>query len=136
MKTGNDKLISAYEAAEYMNCTVQNVWGLIKRLSLKAVKKNGKILTTKAWIDEYYTNKRSKCLHSIYNGRKVFSREKGDLSVSMVMKDLNLSRTTVFHYINNGRLKTYRKGHYHVIRQEELERFVEQEYRGHKELTA
>lgn len=100
---------------------------LIRRLSLKAVKRDGKLYTCEQWIEEYYENRRSKDLHSIFNGRKVFNEAEGELSVNMVAKRLGVDRTHVQYYLETGRLKGFRKGHYWVILATELERFISEE---------
>jgi hypothetical protein len=109
---------------------------LIRRLSLKAVKVNEKWHTCEEWIEEYYDNKRSKDLHSVFNGRKVFDPERGELSVNMVAKELGVVKTAVQYYLETGRLKSIRKGHYHVILRPELERFMAEECRVQEELNA
>lgn len=117
------ELISAYEAAKRMGCTVHNVWAMIRRLSLKAVKRNNKWVTCDEWIAEYYENKRCKDTHSIWNGRRVFDPKKGELSLNMVAKELGLAKSTMFYYINSGALKSHRKGHYVVVMRDDLEYF-------------
>ena len=121
-------LIDCYKAAKLMECTVHNVWAMIRRLSLKAVKRDGKLYTCEEWIDEYQLNKRNKDFHSIFNGRRVFDPEKGELSMQMVCQELGVCKTTVMYYIHTGRLKTSRKGHYYVIARSELNRFKAEEY--------
>lgn len=98
---------------------------LIRRLSLKAVRRNGKLYTCEEWIEQYYENRRSKDHNSIFNGRKVFSD--GELSVTMVAKELGLDRSHIQYYLATGRLKSFRKGKYHVILRTELERFMSEE---------
>lgn len=112
------------ETAKYLGCTVQNVYDLVRRLSLKARKHEGKLYTCQEWIDEYQANYRSKQLHSTWNGRKVFDRERGEYSIQDVAKILNTSEDNVEYWVRNGRLKTIRKGFYRVIMKEELERFA------------
>ena len=91
---------------------------------LKSTKLRGKLATTKKWIEEYEAFKNSKDFHSTYNGRRVFSETKGELSVTMLMQRLGLSRTAVMYYITSGKLKTFRKGFYHVTTEKELARFL------------
>ena len=117
------RLIDVYEAQKVMGCGLHNIWMLIRRLSLKAVKRNGKLYTCEEWIEEYYENRRSKDHNSIFNGRKVFDEDKGELSVSMVARELGVGRSHIEYYLSTGRLKSFRKGKYHVILRTELERF-------------
>lgn len=121
------RLINCYEAAEIMGCGVKNVWALIRRLSLRSVRKNDKLMTCEEWIEEYQENKRSKDLHSTFNGRKVFDSARGELSMNMVAENLGVHKTMVMYYIKTGRLKSTRKGAYHVILDTELERFKAEE---------
>jgi hypothetical protein len=121
------RLINCYEAADLMGCGVKNVWALIRRLSLKAVRKNDKLLTCEEWIEEYQENKRSKDLHSTFNGRKVFDSSRGELSMNMIADALGVHKTMVMYYIKTGRLRSTRKGAYHVILDTELERFKAEE---------
>lgn len=101
---------------------------MIRRLSLKAIRRDGKLYTCEEWIDDYQLHKRDKDFHSIFNGRKVFDPEKGELSLQMVCAELGVSKTTVIYYIHTGRLKSSRKGHYYVIARSELNRFKVEEY--------
>ena len=103
------------------------MWSLIRRLSLKAVKRCDKLYTCEEWIEEYYENKRSKEVHSIFNGRRVFDPALGELSVRTVAKELGVHEKCVNYYITTGRLKVTRKGHYLVIAREELQRFISEE---------
>jgi hypothetical protein len=121
------RLIDVYEAQKVMGCGLHNIWMLIRRLSLKAVKRGGKLYTCEQWIEEYYENRRSKDLHSIFNGRKVFNEAEGELSVAMVAKQLGVGKTHVQYYLETGRLKSIRRGTYHVILRPELERFIAEE---------
>jgi len=118
-----EKWIDAYQAAKKMDCKVHNVWAMIRRLSLKSKKIDGKLYTCDQWIEEFLENKRNKDFHSIFNGRKVFDPDKGELSLSMVAKELNLAKRTLFYYIHSGKLKSHRKGHYIVVLRENLEQF-------------
>ena len=106
----------------------------MRRLSLKSIKRDGKLYTCQEWIDDYYDKFRSKDYHSIFNGRKVFDPEKGELSLAMVAKELDIAKTTVMYYVNSGRLKTFRKGAYYVVYEHELERFKDMEFRRYEEL--
>lgn len=65
-------------------------------------------------------------MNSIFNGRKVFDPDKDELSISMVAKELGVSTCTVRNHIYNGRLKTFRKGHYHVITRAELNKYLQE----------
>jgi hypothetical protein len=109
---------------------------MIRRLSLKAVKRQGKIYTCDEWIEEFYENKRSKDLHSIFNGRKVFDPEKGELSLRMVYEELGVAKTSALYYIQSGRLKATRKGHYYVIDRVELDRFKAEDLKSVEEVQA
>ncbi len=91
--------------------------------------------TCEQWIEEYYENKRSKDLHSFFNGRKVFDESRGELSVSMVASELGVAKTNINYYIKTGRLKTFRKGHYHVVLRSEFERFIAEELQ-HNEVVS
>jgi len=115
------RLINVYEAQKIMNCGAHNVWLLIRRLSLKAVKRGGKWHTCEEWIEEYYENKRSKEHHSIFNGRKVFNEN--ELSVQTVSDELGITVAGVHYHINSGNLKSMQKGAYHVILRSDLEEF-------------
>lgn len=88
-------------------------------------------MTCEEWIEEYYENKRSKDVHSIWNGRKVFDPEKGELSLNMVAKELGLAKPTMYYYIHSGKLKSSRKGHYVVVLRDDLEKF-KAEYSSNK----
>lgn len=93
-------------------------------------------MTCDEWIEEFYENKRSKDLHSIWNGRRVFDPEKGELSLNMVAAELGLAKPTMYYYIHSGKLKSYRKGHYVVVMRDDLERFKVEHYRSEKEAQA
>ena len=108
---------------------------LIRRLSLKAVKRGGKLYTCEEWIEEYYENRRSKDLHSIFNGRKVFNEAQGELSMNMVAKELGVGKSHVQYYLETGRLKSIRRGKYHVILRPELERFISEEMEERKDIS-
>lgn len=108
---------------------------LIRRLSLKAVKREGKLYTCEEWIEEYYENRRSKDHNSIFNGRKVFDETQGELSVTMAAEELGLGRTHIQYYLKTGRLKGFRKGHYWVILRTELERFMDEELEDVKDVS-
>lgn len=112
------------------------MWSLIRRLSLKAVKRCDKLYTCEEWIEEYYEHKRSKEVHSIFNGRKVFDPALGELSVRTVAKELGVHEKCVNYYINTGRLRVMRKGYYLVIMREELNRFIAEELEGAEEKQA
>jgi hypothetical protein len=108
-----------------MKCGLHNIWALIRRLSLKAKKVDDKWHTCEEWIEEYYENKRSKDLHSIFNGRKVFNSL--ELSANMVAEELGVHKNSVIYYIRTGRLKSFRRGQYHVVDRAELDRFIAEE---------
>lgn len=108
---------------------------LIRRLSLRSVKKGRRLYTCQEWIEEYYENRRSKDLHSIFNGRKVFDEAGGELSVNMVAKELGLDRAHIQYYLDTGRLKSIRKGKYHVILRSELERFMSEDMEERKDVS-
>lgn len=54
----------------------------------------------------------------------MFDRDRGELSKNMVVEDYGLPHTAIDFWIRVGKLKTVRKGHYHVIMKPELERFL------------
>ncbi len=85
-------------------------------------------MTCDEWIEEYYDHKRSKDEHSIWNGRKVFDPNRGELSLNMVARELGLAKVTMYYYIHSGKLKSYRKGHYIVVLRDDLERFKVEQY--------
>ena len=127
------RLIDVYEAQKIMKCGLANIWMLIRRLSLKAVKRSGKLYTCQEWIEEYYENRRSKDHNSIFNGRKVFDESAGELSATMCANELGLTKSHIQYYLETGRLKSFRKGAYHVILREELDRFIAEELIDYKD---
>jgi hypothetical protein len=102
---------------------LHNIWLLIRRLSLKAVKVNGKWHTCEEWIELYYENKGSKQLHSMFNGRKVFDEARGELSSQTVADELGISKQCVSYHIKAGNIKSTEKGGYIVILRSDLEEF-------------
>lgn len=112
--------ISAREASEIMKITVQATYQAIRWGSLKHVKQDGKILTTREWIDEYQLNKHSKQLHAQYNGKPTFNPDQGDLSILHVCQLTGLTEGKIHYEIKQGRIKAFRRGVYWVIREEEL----------------
>lgn len=92
-------------------------------------------MTCEEWIDEYHENKRSKDLHSVFNGRKVFDEAEGELSIAMCAKELGVAKCNVNYYVRTGRLRTFRKGAYHVILRSEFERFVREEMTDTQEVA-
>lgn len=125
-------LINVKHASKLMDCTIQNVYCLIRRLALKAVKRGRVLYTCEEWIENYYENWHSKDLHSTFNGRKVFDREKGELSKNMVVEDYGLPHTSIDFWIRIGKLKTVRKGSYHVIMRPEIERFIAEDLKHYE----
>ncbi len=117
--------MTAKQASRIMQCTVQNVYAMISRRSLQAIRRDNRYYTTQAWIDDYYKHYRSKDYHSIYNGRRLFDEEKGIYSIQMVAKIMNTTGPTVLGWIRWGKLKSIRKGNYHVILQEDLELYMQ-----------
>lgn len=108
---------------------------LIRRLSLKSVTVDNRLYTCLEWIEEYQKNKRSKDHNSLFNGRKVFDPEKGELSAQMVSKELNVHVASVHYYIKTGQLNTVRKGSYHVIMREDLANFVSKKWGNIQEIA-
>ncbi len=108
---------------------------LIRRLSLKSVTVDKRLYTTIEWIEEYYAHRRSKDHHSLFNGRKVFDAEKGELSINMVAKEMGLHKASVDYYVRTGKLKTIRRGTYHVVLRKDLEAFLLEKYGNHMEIA-
>src|SRR6266404_31777 len=125
-------LINVRHASRLMDCTIQNIYDLIKRLALKAVKRNRVLYTCEEWIEEYYEHKRSKDFHSSYNGRKVFDESKGELSIRMIEKEYGLPYTALCWWIRVGKLHTVKKGAYHVVMKAELERFMAEDLKHYE----
>lgn len=92
-------------------------------------------MTCEEWIEEYQENKRSKDLHSVFNGRKVFDPASGELSINQVCEALGKANNTVRYYIKTGRLRTERKGAYYVILQSELDRFIAEEMEDREDIA-
>lgn len=106
---------------------MQNAYDLVRRLSLKAKKVEGKLYTCQEWIDEYYDDYRSKQLHSTFNGRRVFDHSRGEYSILDAAKILDMNFKNIEYYVRTGKLKSIRKGCYVVIMKEELDRFAAEE---------
>lgn len=118
------KYIRIDEAASYLNVSQQAVYRQIRRNVIKATRIEGQIYTTLEWLKDYESKKHNKSWHARFNGRPVFSEEKGELSVEMCAKRLNVGRMFVLNKILNGQLPAMRRGHYYVIRQAQLEELI------------
>lgn len=65
----------------------------------------------------------------------MFDSERGELSISMVAKELNLHRASVDYYVKTGQLRTIRKGTYHVILRDDLSQFMANKYGNIEEIA-
>ena len=119
--------ISIKAASKKMGCTIQNAYDLIRRLSLKAKRQDGKLYTCDQWIEEYYETCHSKQVNSTFNGRKVFDRSRGEYSIKDAAEMLRANEDSVEYWVRTGRLRTIRKGCYVVVMKKEIERFAAEE---------
>ena len=53
----------------------------------------------------------------------------------MCANELGVGKSHVQYYLETGRLKSFRKGHYHVILRSELDRFIAEELETIKEVS-
>jgi hypothetical protein len=126
------KYISVSEAVAMLGVTPQAVYQAIRRRTLKAKRSNGKIVTSYEWIHEYLKYWRSKQEHSMFNGEKVFNKDKGEYSIIMAAKELGVKPQLLQDMHFEGKIKTYYKGKYIVISKKELERVKESVLERHR----
>ncbi len=127
------QLIDVKEAAKRMNCTIQNVYDLIKRVALRSVRRQNKMMTCQEWIEEYYEHVNSKEHHASINGRKIFTEDKPYYSLTAASEMLGIHRTSLFYHIKLGHVKAMKVKNYLAIPAAEVERLMAQ---NDKELEA
>lgn len=116
------------QAASYLSVTVQCVYKQIRLYKIKALKLQGKIMTTTQWLDEYEKSK-GKPENFVFAGVPVNRPEKGEYSVPYVAEVLGVNRMFVLNRIARGKIAVKRKGIYYIIPEDEffkLKAYVEQ----------
>ncbi len=116
--------ITLLEAAKKLHVTYYGLYCAARRKSLKVVKQNDVLHTTMGWIKEYHKNSRNKEIVSRFNGKKTFDDARQEYSVKRVAKLLGIKRQNVYNLIYAGHLKSFRRGFYHIITQESIERYI------------
>ena len=119
------KYITVQDAAIQLGVCKQAIYQAIWRKSLKAKKDGKRTFTTQEWIDEYTEYWRSKQEHSLFNGEKVFDKDRGHFSVEMLAKEFNVKPQMIYDMIKEGKIKHFRKGNYIIISREEVDRMKE-----------
>jgi excisionase family DNA binding protein len=125
------KYISVNEAAALLGVTKQAVFQAIWRRTFKAIKHGKRTFTTVEWANEFKEHWHSKQEHSMFNGEKVYSQEKGHMSVRMVANAVGVKEQMIYDMIKEGKLKALKKGCHIVICQEEFDKMREAIYARH-----
>ena len=114
------------QVADYMGCTVQNIYQAIWRGRLRAIKFNDQRLVKKEWVDKYIRYYKSK-QESVMNGKKVFNAEKGEYSAKMASETFNIDIQHLYYLAREGRIPCTRKGSYVVFHHKDLVRYLERQ---------
>ncbi len=118
--------IKISDAARIKCCTVQALYQAMQRGVLKRKKINGKLYTTKEWLQEYEEALNSRQEHAVFNGKPVFNPEKGEYSIEQFAKLIGQEPHNVYWHMTLGKIKAIRRGYYWVIRKDQLQ--AAQEY--------
>lgn len=130
-----ENLITLRQAAKFLGISYQAVNQAVERgtlqhqmkkilVSFKGILKEKMVKhTTVRWIYDFQDNKRDIKRLKIY-GKPIFDHEDGIYTVDDVSKMLNMTKRKIHYWISVGELKTRRKGVYHMIMKEDIERFL------------
>lgn len=116
------KFITVQEAADQLQITRQAIHQAMWRKVLKCKRNGRRVWTTQEWLEEYLAHWRSKQEHSMFNGEKVFNKEKGHYSAIMAGEYLGVKPQLIYDMVKEGKLKHLKKGYFTVIQKEELDR--------------
>lgn len=114
--------ISVHEAADIAGVQTFAIYAIIRRKVLKARRIQGKLHTTREWLQDFLDHKDSRQLHSTYNGRKVFDEKRGEYSTITAAKSLNVDVKRLYYFMMLGKAQPYYKGQYAIFTAEEIER--------------
>ncbi len=119
-----DRLMTISEAARRNRVSRQAIYFAIKMKRLEAVQEGGAWLVSTEQLKKYIKTKycRSK---SRVEGELIFDKNKGYYSISEVAKILRRSLNQVYYLVRLGKIKTHRQGGNIVIKESDLESFIE-----------
>ena len=121
----NQNVISMKQAAKLSKCTVGAIFLAIKNKRLKATREGLRWWIQKEDLVSYRKNKYSR-MRSIYQGKPLFDKEKGEYSITEAAKELGITVAMAYHYVRCKRFPFTRKGVSYVIQIEDVKRFKEE----------
>jgi predicted DNA-binding protein YlxM (UPF0122 family) len=107
-------------ASEIAGISVQSTYDAIRRGALQSKKIEGKIFTTRTWINDYMSSRNNRQrIH--FQGKPCYDYLLGEWSVKMVAHHLQTTIQSVHYMLRHGHLRSFRRGSYHVIPRESVE---------------
>lgn len=121
---GAERFLTISQAAKTNHVTRQAIYFAIKMKRLDAKKEGDTWLISSKDLKNYNKNKYSR-EKSRREGELIFDKDKGFHSISAVAKILRKSLNQVYYLVRVGRIKTHRQGAAIVVKESDLQDFLD-----------
>jgi excisionase family DNA binding protein len=110
----SQKIMTITEAAKLNRVTRQAIYVAIKLNKLKATKKTTRWSINLSDLEEYKKNKFSRD-KSVFDGRPLYDKSKGEYSVKLAAKELKCTPNRIYYLVNKGRINAIKRGSAWII---------------------